>query len=223
MSLLLSPSFVYSLADYDGWLAYTAYKTTGATFDAFLGNFSVPTNPASYPQVLYIFTGLQNVDWIPIVDPRPATFDIIQPVLQYPADSGSDWSVKSWYVTLSSGVLYTPEVPCRAGDVIYGNMTRVSGNTWFIGSTVTRNNKVAGLTVTRDRLKLQPWAYTTVECYGCNDCSYLPTNKLHFSGMSLWANNKLIVPTWAAYTSPHDVCNTVADILSPIAVDYSFQ
>jgi hypothetical protein len=42
-------------------------------------------------QVLYLFTGLQNVDWIPIVDPTPEAFDIIQPVLQYPADSGYGW------------------------------------------------------------------------------------------------------------------------------------
>jgi hypothetical protein len=71
---------------------------------SFVGNFSVPQNPISDPsvclflliilihfKVLYLFTGLQNVDWIPIVDPTPEVFDIIQPVLQYPADSGYGW------------------------------------------------------------------------------------------------------------------------------------
>lgn len=47
-----------------------------------VGNFSVPDNPKNDPDVLYIFTGLQNVDWIPKVDPIPNVFDIIQPVLQ---------------------------------------------------------------------------------------------------------------------------------------------
>lgn len=55
------------------------------------------SSPASTPDILYIFTGLQNIDWIPKVDPEPsAAFDIIQPVLQYPGDGGDYWSVKSW-------------------------------------------------------------------------------------------------------------------------------
>jgi hypothetical protein len=45
--------------------------------------------------------GVQNIDWIPKTDPEPTgPFDIVQPVLQSPADSGDDWSVKSWLVTL---------------------------------------------------------------------------------------------------------------------------
>jgi hypothetical protein len=45
--------------------------------------------------------GVQNIDWIPKTDPEPTgPFDIVQPVLQSPADSGDDWSIKSWLVTL---------------------------------------------------------------------------------------------------------------------------
>ena len=42
--------------------------------------------PAALPQVLYLFPGLQDVDWVPVVDPEPPAgqFDIIQPVLEYP-------------------------------------------------------------------------------------------------------------------------------------------
>ena len=48
-----------------------------------------------------IAQGVQNIDWIPKTDPEPTgPFDIVQPVLQSPADSGDDWSVKSWLVTL---------------------------------------------------------------------------------------------------------------------------
>jgi hypothetical protein len=44
---------------------------------------------------------LQNIDWIPKVDPEPSDdvdFDIIQPVLQYPGTSISStgWELKSW-------------------------------------------------------------------------------------------------------------------------------
>jgi hypothetical protein len=46
-------------ADYNGWLAYTAFDLSAksATFDAFLGYFSVPNAPQQDPQVLYLFTG----------------------------------------------------------------------------------------------------------------------------------------------------------------------
>ena len=50
--------------------------------------------------MLYLFPGLQDVDWVPIVDPIPAdgTFDIIQPVLEYPDQgTGRGWSVRSWW------------------------------------------------------------------------------------------------------------------------------
>jgi len=210
-------------SDYNGWLAYTSYKTKRTTFDTFLGNFTVPNNPSSAPQVLYIFTGLQNVDWVPIVDPEPPVFDIIQPVLQYPADSGSGWSVKSWYVTLDQGALYTDEVPCQAGDVIFGNMTRTASTSWFIGSSVSSSGQTAGLSVSKTRLALQPYAYTTVECYGCTSCASLPTNTLSFSGMSLTRLGAPIEPVWTAFTSPNDICNTVAHIRSPSAVDFTFQ
>lgn len=72
-------------ADYNGWLQYTAFNLSAtASFDSFLGRFSVPAAPVHPPQILYVFTGLQNKDWIPKVDPESAGagFDIIQPVLQ---------------------------------------------------------------------------------------------------------------------------------------------
>ena len=43
-----------------GWLEYAAYQNTEG-FDSFLGKFSVPDEPQAQPQVLYLFTGLQNI------------------------------------------------------------------------------------------------------------------------------------------------------------------
>lgn len=80
--------------DYDGWTAYTAWHSPSG-IDQFLGNFSVPDAPANAPDQLYVFTGLQNFDWIPVRDPNPDGFDILQPVLQYPGDNGDYWSMKS--------------------------------------------------------------------------------------------------------------------------------
>jgi hypothetical protein len=75
----------------------TAFNTSAPTgFNSFAGTFSVPDAPAKEPAMLYFFPGLQNVDWIPKVDPEVPGFDIIQPVLQYPGDLGRYWSVKNW-------------------------------------------------------------------------------------------------------------------------------
>ena len=169
----------------------------------------------------------QNVNWIPKVDPEPEVFDIIQPVLQYPGDNGNYWSVKSWYVTLNSGVLVTPEISCQPGDVIYGNMTMTKSGmfsgTWFIGGTNWRTGQTAGLSADKARLKKQPWAYTTVECYGCQDCSFLPTNELIFSGMTAAVKGTNAPLSWTAYTTPNPVCHTTAHIQSSERVTYSFQ
>jgi len=209
--------------DYDGWLAYTTFNYAPG-FDAFLGYFTVPTNPQNTPSVLYLFTGLQNVDWIPIIDPEPKIFDIIQPVLQFPSDnSDSDWSVKSWYVTLDSGVLVSDEIVVDAGDNIFGNMTRTSGSTWYIGGTSSQTGQTTGLTVTKNRLLLQPWAYNTAEGYGVGDCTYEPTNACVFTKIQLFSQGKQILPVWVPHQSPTPKCNEKATVNSPNAVTITFQ
>lgn len=143
------------------------------------------------------------------MDPEPSqAFDIIQPVLQYPGDSGNYWSVKSWcvpgwrrepgacvalsaaagpcaprrgchpppphrltpsagrYVSLDYGTVASSEVrvPASAAQqLIFGNMSRVEGQTWYIGSTVVSTGQTTKITVSHPRLQTQPWAYNTVE------------------------------------------------------------
>jgi len=190
----------------------------------FLGYFSVPDNPQNDPEVLYLFTGLQNVDWIPIVDPTPPVFDIIQPVLQYPGDNGNYWSVKSWYVTLNSGVLYSREIQTQTGDKIFGNMTQIGTDTWYIGGTSQKSGQTTEITVSRNRLVSQPWAYNTLECYGCSGgCSYEPTSPVYFTQLELYdKSGKAINPSWAPFTSPNNICNDRATIVSTSAVTISF-
>ncbi len=156
-------------------------------------------------------------------------FDIIQPVLQVPADSGPGYSLKSWYVTLDSGVIETQEVPCQPGDSIFGNMTYLKkgflGGKWYVGGTVVRTGQTASLTADKARLKTQPWAYTTVECYGCNGgCSYLPTQPLVFSQMTGAFNGQNVPFQWKAFVSPNPICpnGPVAHITDSTRVVYSF-
>jgi len=210
------------MQQYDGWLAYTTAKAP-VDFDAFLGYFSVPQEPANYPSVLYLFTGLQDVNWIPIIDPQPSVFDIIQPVLQYPADSGDGWSVKSWYVTLTGDVLVTDEMAVNVGDSIFGNMTRINETSWFIGGTDVQSGSTVSLSVNRNTLVTQPWAYCTAECYGCQDCTTEPANTIVFSKMQLSYRGKPVVPKWTTATTPNPLCYEQATVNSPSSVTISFQ
>lgn len=215
-------------ADYDGWTAYTAFKSPTGNFDSFLGTFSVPDAPTSTPDILYIFTGLQSVDWIPKRDPiQPAgVFDIIQPVLQFPGDGGSYWSVKSWYVTTDAGAIQSDEQQVNVGDSIFGNMTRIAGNEWFIGSTSVKTGLSVQITVTQDRLALQPWAYNTLECYGCTDCTtYPPTLPSIFTDLKLLSNDAPIQPDWIVNPkkSPELKCHENAIVNNDGTVTIVFQ
>jgi len=211
--------------DYDGWLAYTTFQDT-VGFQSFLGFFSVPQYPQNVPEVLYLFTGLQNVNWIPIVDPEPPVFDIIQPVLQYPGDYGNYWSVKSWYVTLDTGAIASTEIQVPVGDIIFGNMTKVGSSSWYIAGVSSHTIQTSALTVRhKERLSSQPWAYNTLECYGCADCTYQPPNPVQFTKLTLWdIHGQRVTPNWVTSVSPNPVCQTnAARVNSPSSVTITFQ
>eukprot|EP01001_Neometanema_parovale_P007746 NODE_4037_length_1125_cov_105.344311_g3843_i0.p1 GENE.NODE_4037_length_1125_cov_105.344311_g3843_i0~~NODE_4037_length_1125_cov_105.344311_g3843_i0.p1 ORF type:complete len:340 (-),score=69.83 NODE_4037_length_1125_cov_105.344311_g3843_i0:106-1074(-) len=173
--------------DYRGWLSYTEIERPSG-FTAFTGYFSVPKVPAHIPQRLFIFTGVQNIDWIPKHDPMPSgVFDVVQPVLQAPSDLGYGWSVKSWLVTLKAGAIETKEIIVHPGEKIWGNMTQTRADTWYCGSAVgSPSGKTTSFTHTDSaRLRVQPFAYTTIECYGCNSCESYPVDTCDFTDMVL--------------------------------------
>jgi len=209
--------------EYDGWLAFASWQyPSNGTITNFLGNFTVPVAPVDVPEVLYLFTGLQNVNWIPIVDPEPTIFDIIQPVLQYPGLNGNYWSVRSWYVTLDQGAIASAEIKVAVGSEIFGNMTKTGSESWFIGST-DASGQLTKVEVSRPRLEKQPWAYTTAEGYGVLGCSYEPTNSCSFTDLVLEADGQTLTPTWQAFQSPTPKCYETAHINSASSIDITFQ
>jgi len=215
---------------YDGWTAYTEFNVTKqgptATFDKFIGNMSVPNLPAATPQVLYIFPGLQNINWIPVVDPDPTgPFDIIQPVLQYPGDNGNYWSVKSWYVTLTVGTVSSKEVKLNVGDTVYGVMQRTGTTSWQIISTQTSTGASTQVTVDHPQLQFQPWAYNTIECYGCKGCSTYPTQPDHFTGLRLYQGSNQVTATWQVNPQPSQMmqCNELPVVINPNTINFDFQ
>jgi len=192
--------------DYDGWLQYTAYNDSRG-FDSFTSVMSVPDAPKARPQILYLFPGLQNIDWIPKVDPEPTfghPFDIIQPVLQYPSGEllSRKWGLKSWYVTVNSGALYSNELLVEPGDEVLCNMTRTGEDSWSVAATVKSTGDTTTQHCTNDRLKMQPWAYTTVECYGCRGCDTYPTKPVTFTDMHLYREGQEVNGTWAVNPKP---------------------
>jgi hypothetical protein len=214
--------------DYDGWLQYTAFKDD-VGFDQFLGVMSVPDLPKAKPQILYLFPGVQNIDWIPKVDPEPTRsnpFDILQPVLQFPASGfRGGWSVKSWYVTVNAGALQSSELSVEAGDAILCNMTRTGPDSWFVGSTIKSTGKSTNQFAQNDRLKSQPWAYNTLECYGCRSCSTYPTEPIVFSDLKLYSKGTQVTPTWLIDPKPQpsQKCKEATKVGGPDSVTISFQ
>ena len=73
----------------NGWQAYVK-QDMGSAVNAFNGTWIVPALPVqkSVDEVLYTFTALQNIDWVPPQNEPSDPFDIIQPVLQYGYESG---------------------------------------------------------------------------------------------------------------------------------------
>lgn len=212
-------------ADYDGWEEYTAVKTN-SSYNAFLGYFSVPDKPQNDPQVLYLFTGLQNINWIPKVTPLPSVeFDIIQPVLQYPNSDLTGWSVKSWWVTLKSGAMFSTELNVEVGDNIFGNMTRTGAQKYYIGSTIASTGQTTGFSYSNARLVTQPWGYNTLECYGCQNCATYPTNNCEFTKLQLFTDGEPVKVDWKAnpFPSQDRKCNEEVDIIDPATVTVIFN
>jgi len=217
--------------NYDGWPTYAAVNDSYG-FDTMTGYMSTPNVPAAKPDVLYLFPGLQDIDWIPAVDPEPAAdFDIIQPVIEYPdQQTGNGWSVRSWWVTLHHGAMSSSEIPLTVGASVFGNMTKInSAGDWYIGSTLTNGRTtslVARAATVGTRLQHQRWAYVTTECYGCTGCTTFPTNSEIFSQLRLTVNGSAVsMPQWIANPKPDKrvLCHEATAIVNSSTIVMTYQ
>eukprot|EP00947_MAST-08B_sp_MAST-8B-sp1_P006592 g6592.t1 len=231
-SVLASSEELYTRTPYTAVNVSTAGISGG--FDAFTNVMSVPDLPKRRPQILYLFPGLQNIDWIPKVDPEPTDdnpFDIIQPVLQYPGGFFSGgWELKSWYVTVNAGALYSSGITgIKEGDAILCNMTRTGPTSWVVvGALQSDPKKVTTQHATNDRLKLQPWAYNTLECYGCSGCGTYPTKPITFTDNKLFQGGKLVSVSgseWQINPKPAKKleCNEATKVVDNGDTTISFQ
>jgi len=213
------------------WQVWTSYNTT--SIDSFTGFFEVPEKPKVFGNsshgIIYIFNALQSDSWIPNdgFDNVPDGFSIIQPVLQYGGDSnnggGEYWGLASWYATISGDVLFSKEIPLNPGDVVFSNMTRIGEKTWFIGGSKVGEKRMTSVTVTRDTLKVQPWAFTSLEVYDIDSCSWFPApgSSFSFFGMSLLDSfSQPLSPDWVP--GSQNFCNISLQVLEPATVRVDF-
>jgi len=221
--------------DAHGWQVWASFEEpSNSTFTSFLGMFTVPQTPPSWPvaddSILYYFTGLQNENWVPAppFPDAPANFDIIQPVVQYGGGSvnggGEYWGVANWYVTVDSGSVWSDTIKLEPGQEVFGNMTIVDSDTWFIGSVVN-NGQNNNLTVSRSRLVSQPWAYITLEIYNIFDCSWLPENgqSVNFTSLSVYgADFSPITADWKTFEGDNP-CGNAITVESPESITIFFR
>jgi len=102
--------------------------------------------------------------------------------------------------------------------------------TWRIDS-VTPSAQNSSLTITRQRLINNPWAYCTLEVYNIKDCSWLPPSNStsHFTQMILKDSSGTITPTWEALSEvslggpSQNPCSSSFTVIDPTAVDLQCQ
>jgi hypothetical protein len=214
-----------------GWQVWTTYQSsTTQGFTAFLGYFTIPNAPASSwgDQTLFMFTGLQNENWVPgpNAPPAPQDFEIIQPVLQWGGSAGGGgnyWTLASWYVTVYDGFLISDLISVNAGDVIFGNMTLVGADDWFISGVTQQSKQTTSLKAKKSNLKVNPWAYCTLEVYGANgDCDEYPSNNQVYTKLQLWDAGKAVTPKWQINVTPSPICGEHVTVESPSQVTIHF-
>ena len=86
-------------------------------------------------------------------------------------------------------------------------MSRVGSDAWYIGCYgVSPSGQKSKETVTtvkgRTRLTSQPWAYNTLECYGCESCATYPTIPTVFSKLQLTQGSVAVAPAWLVNPTP---------------------
>jgi len=116
-----------------------------------------------------------------------------------PSCRSNSWSVKSWYVTVNNGAYYSPDMKVSVGDNIFGNMTRLGPQQWLVDSVSHLTGNHTTIHPSSPRLASQPWAYNTVECYGCNGCSTYPKYPCLFRHLALECTGEGACPAqWVA-------------------------
>ena len=126
---------------------------------------------------------------------------------------------------LRKGAFVADSRVVKAGDAILCNMTRTGPQSWFVGSTIKSSGKSTNQEASNARLVSQPWAYNTLECYGCTGCRTYPTEPIVFSDLKLYSKGQEVTPNWLIDPKPQpsQKCKEATKVDGPSSVTISFQ
>jgi len=123
------------------------------------------------------------------------------------------------YVTLGADVLFSQLTQVASNVVIFGNMTKIGPDAWYINAVDTSTNVNTDLTVTRTILSSQPWIYVTLEVYDVGTCDQYPPagSKFSYSKIQLFEDGKEVSPQWSVGTQGQTppICNAQITINTP--------
>lgn len=127
-------------------------------------------------------------------------------------------------MTVNSGAYFSTEIKVQPGDNIFGNMTRLGPEQWLVNSVSSKTGQQTLIKPSHPRLAKQPWAYNTLECYGCQDCSTYPSNPTYFTHLALTCGGKPCPPSWRANPDmdPVKKCHEGLSIQDPATVTITF-
>lgn len=152
----------------NGWNVYASASYQGQTTTSLTGYWNVPSDAQTQTdQVLYYFTGMQNM--------FAGNTEIVQPVLQWGADSaapgsGKFWGLASWYVGPTTLISTLKHV--SPGDNIYGVIKQTGSASWDIYGEVSAKSINTKLTVNKDLQN--DWLAVTFEGYNLASCTQYP-------------------------------------------------
>ena len=128
-------------------------------------------------------------------------------------------------MTVDAGAVYSKELKVSPGDNIYGTMESTGPTTWVINSVIPSGENTT-ITIDRNRLVNNPWAYNTLEVYNIKDCSWLPPSSTtsEFTQLLLEDANGPVTPQWTVFTEPNgNPCSSLFTVNDPTSVTLQCQ
>jgi hypothetical protein len=186
----------WQLGASNGWLDYGGwYPPAGENnIDSFIGNYTVPSDPASDAgQVLFYFIGMQ--------DNAYPSVNIVQPVLTW-GNGVKGWNMASWDCCPSNITVESKTITgLMAGDLIGATIQRQDSITWLIDSKLWRTGQNTTL-FAQPGSELYNWADVTLEVYYVATCAEFSSGQCWFTDLVLKdVQQQVLQPTWQ-FTKP---------------------
>lgn len=205
---------------FSGWvLGASAQSVDLLGFDRFAGSLVAPNLPSRAAAPLFLSWGLQNQDWEPPAGsfgarPLGGPFGLFAAVLRYPS-SVSGWGLSLWYMTETSGVVYTTERDVKPGDRVDFDFIRTGPRMWRARATNRRTSDLVELSVANPRLTVQAWASVALSGGALTSCAHLPRGSIRLLNLKLLGDRRVALDQWEPISSPLLDCDVPGGLVAP--------